>query len=91
MKPEPAPSHATAIWVLLVVATLASWWMAEGHTLPAQAATTAALLMAGFKVRLVLLYFMELRHAPLLWRAGFEAWLLVCLGVILAGYWLPLS
>lgn len=88
MRSEPAPSHATAVWALLAVATLASWWLADGHALAARTATTAALLIAAFKVRLVLLHFMELRHAPLRWRAVFEAWLLLCFGVILAGYWL---
>ncbi|HSV71937.1 MAG TPA: cytochrome C oxidase subunit IV family protein [Methylibium sp.] len=87
MRSAPAPSHATAVWALLVGATLTAWWLADGHGLPARLATTAALLIAAFKVRLVLLHFMELRHAPLRWRAVFEAWLVICSGVILAGYW----
>jgi cytochrome c oxidase subunit IV len=86
--PLSGSAHATAVWLLLVAATALSWWLVERHVLPAHLATTAALGLATFKARLVFLHFMELRSAPLLWRLLFEAWVLLCAGAILAGYWL---
>jgi len=83
-------SHATLVWLVLVFATSLSWWLVEHHAVPARVATTAALAIAAFKARLVFLHFMELRTAPLVWRALFEAWALLCAGAILAGYWLAL-
>lgn len=85
---DSATSRATGIWLVLLAATLAAWWIADRQAVSAPLATTAALLAAAFKVRLVLMHFMELRHAPLRWRALFEAWLLLSFSLILAGYWL---
>lgn len=91
MKACASPSaHATAVWLILVLATCASWWLVEHEAVPARVATTAALAVAAFKARLVFLHFMELRTAPLAWRLLFEAWALLSAGTIVAGYWLAL-
>jgi hypothetical protein len=69
-------------WCLLVLATGATFWLrAQGWVgLGAGAATLA---IAYFKARLVILDFMELRHAPRLWRGIVEGWLLlVCLALL---------
>jgi hypothetical protein len=79
--------HATRVWLLLVVATGLTYWIAEGHGVPAQVAATAAILIAGFKARLVFLHFMELRVAPWPWRLAFEAWIVLSVSFILIGYW----
>ena len=34
----------------------------------------AVMLIAMVKIRLVIIYFMDLKRAPLVWRALFEAW-----------------
>jgi heme/copper-type cytochrome/quinol oxidase subunit 4 len=86
-SPSSPTAHATAVWLVLVSATILSWWLIEHHSVPARVATTAVILIAALKVRLVFLHFMELRTAPLAWRALFEAWALLCAGIILAGYW----
>jgi len=70
---------ATAVWVVLIAATAASWTLGSqhgvhGHTL----ASVIILLIAFIKVRLVGLYFMELREAPIVLRGLFEAY---CLAV----------
>jgi heme/copper-type cytochrome/quinol oxidase subunit 4 len=83
-------SHATTLWLMLMSITGLSWWLVEHHAVPAHLATTAALLIAAFKARLVFLHFMELRSAPLPWRWVFEAWILLCFGVIAGGYWLAM-
>jgi heme/copper-type cytochrome/quinol oxidase subunit 4 len=76
----------TVVWVVLVVATCTStWWLSQGGV-GASVGTVAILLVAAFKVRLVMLHFMELRHAPVAWRCVYEGWLFVCTGAILAIY-----
>jgi hypothetical protein len=88
MPTRPSPRQATGIWLLLVTATLISWWLVERRGIGAHVATTTALLIAGFKARMVLQNFMELRTAPPIWRAVFDAWVVVFIGSILAGYWI---
>ena len=87
---HPTPRQATGVWLVLVAATLVSWWLVERRGAAAHIATTTALLIARFKVRMVLQNFMELRTAPRLWRAVFDAWVAVFIGVIVAGYWIAL-
>lgn len=63
-------------WLLLVAATIVGYLLrVDGAGGPAIGAATLAI--ACWKGRLVLLDFMELRHAPLLWRALVEGWLTV--------------
>lgn len=83
--------HATRVWLLLMLATALTYWLADGHGVPAHLAATAALLIAGLKARLVFLDFMELRHKPWPWRLAFEAWALVSVAAILAGYWMSMG
>ena len=67
-------NHRT--WLLLTLATAATFSVrAEG--LAGFAAGFATLAIACFKGRLVILDFMELRHAPRVWRAVIEGWLLL--------------
>ena len=89
MKAPASPTaHATAVWLLLVLATCASWWMVEHDAVPARVATSAAVIIAMLKARLVFLHFMELRSAPRAWRAVFEFWAALSAGLILTGYWI---
>ena len=77
----------TAVWLLLVVATLFSWESAHvgrDHRL----ATGAVLVIAFIKVRFVGLEFMELRVAPLPLRLIFEAWVVLACAALLILYWL---
>jgi hypothetical protein len=80
----------TAIWSLLIVATLLSWWLGTDHGLGSAGdhtpATLAILLVAFVKVRCVGLYFMELRDAPLALRVLFEAYVVVVCGAVLGLY-----
>jgi hypothetical protein len=72
-------------WLLLVGATAAALWMREdglgGFTI---GVTTLAIAYA--KGRLVVLDFMELRCAPLLWRCLLEGWLLLISALIVTIY-----
>lgn len=82
---------ATRIWLLLMLATGLTWFLVEGHAVSAPIAATSAVLIGGIKARLVFMRYMELQHAPRVWRLLFEAWALVCVSFILLGYWLASS
>jgi hypothetical protein len=75
-----------AVWLLLVAATLLSWETRGASD--RRLATSAALLIALMKARLIGLEFMELRRAPLALRLAFELWVLVVCAGLLGLYWL---
>ncbi len=78
---------ATLVWLFLMAATCVTTWGLSKDQFTASVATLSIILIAAIKVRLVLLHFMELRHAPLPWRLLLEAWVLVVTGAI-AGFYL---
>jgi hypothetical protein len=49
------------------------------------------LAIAFVKGRLVILDFMELRDAPLMWRLLLEGWLILVSSLILLAYWISLK
>lgn len=77
---------ATLVWIVLMVATIVTTWGLSKDAFAAKFATVSIMLIAAFKVRLVLLHFMELRHAPIPLRLVFEAWVLVATAAILGIY-----
>jgi hypothetical protein len=85
-------SYTSGIWLLLILLTAFSWWLsATGASRPVQAAhiaTTSMFLVAFFKVRMVGMHFMEIKHAPWSLRLLFEAWALGACGAIVGLYWL---
>ena len=75
------------VWLLLVGATVLSWEMGHGVGLHELAQIRAAVIVVAFiKVRLVILDFMEIRHAPLGVRVVAEAWVLLVCSALLALY-----
>ncbi|MCX5085467.1 cytochrome C oxidase subunit IV family protein [Streptomyces sp. NBC_00401] len=70
-------TKATAIWAVLVALTTLSWMLGTTHgfgTDGHRRASVVILVVALFKARLVGLHFMDLRRAPTVLRALFEAW-----------------
>ena len=80
-------TNASLIWVLLCALTIVSWALGTnhgagaGHHLPASRVIFA---VAVFKVRLVGLYFMELKMAPTVLRGLFEGYCLGLFGLLTA-------
>ena len=76
----------TIVWLALVAITCVSWAMGSNHgAMSRDVFLESALLvvLAFFKVRLIILYFMEVRHGPVLLRLSCEAWLIAsCLGML---------
>lgn len=62
------------MWVLLILATVASWALGDSHAPSHQLASVVVIGVAFVKVRFVGRYFMELRDAP------------QAMGVVLDGY-----
>lgn len=71
-------TRSTAIWLLLIVATLASWAMGHGVgiTDPSHAGI-AIIVVSMIKFRFILFEFMELRGAPTAMRLTGEVWCLL--------------
>jgi caa(3)-type oxidase subunit IV len=77
-------SRISLIWLVLIAATLVSWKVGTDHGVHAHLATVIVLLVAFIKVRLVGMYFMELREAPLPLRLIFEGYcVVVCTTLII--------
>jgi len=74
----------TVVWLILIAATLFSWWMGTDHGFKNEDLVGSLVLLVAFiKVRFVGLYFMEHRHSPIPLRIIFEVWcLVVCSTVI---------
>lgn len=78
----------TFVWLLLTLITCFSWMLGTGQIkagLVSHAeASLGIIVLAFFKVRLVILHFMEVRTAPLVLRAVCELWIaLVCATVVI--------
>ncbi|WP_445187819.1 cytochrome C oxidase subunit IV family protein [Pseudonocardia sp. Cha107L01] len=76
----------SVVWIVLMVLTCISTWCLSKDAFSPLVATVGIFLIAAFKVCLVVLHFMELRHAPIPVRLAFEAWIVVATGVILGFY-----
>lgn len=65
---------AVLTWLFLVCATLATFWLAESHSLTVQWAVSIVMLIALLKARMIVLHYMAMKHAPRAWRIAFELW-----------------
>ncbi len=81
-----------AIWLLLLLATAVTWWLGEsgqvgtGSIAPVLVIFAMALLKGWY----VVLDFMKLRSAPVLWRRLLQGWLVLVIALILLAYWIAL-
>ncbi len=77
------PAH---VWIILVAATLLSWFL-KGDAVAAQLAATAVILIAACKINLVISHFMELKWQPAPYRLVVTGWLALVTTIIIGGYW----
>jgi amino acid transporter len=80
---------ATAVWAVLLLATLITWLLGAGHAILVDNATIATVfvvLIAFIKVDLVGRYFMELNHAPRRLAFLFHGWTLITASVVISIY-----
>lgn len=81
---------ANRAWLILLVATAITWYLGEVGA-AGTASIIAMLAIAFVKGRLVILDFMELRDAPLMWRTLLEGWLILVSSLILLAYWISIK
>jgi heme/copper-type cytochrome/quinol oxidase subunit 4 len=74
------------VWLLLILATLASWLLTE-DVQAARFGATVVILIAAFKINLVVSYFMELGWQPQPFRIVISGWILFVSTIIIVGYW----
>lgn len=80
------------IWIILLLATATTYWLGESG-LSGRAGMTPVLVMFGMafiKGLLVIYDFMELRHAPRLWKLLLVGWLVFVTSMIVLAYWIGL-
>jgi hypothetical protein len=78
--------RVTRVWLALMALTaLTTWGLSKDLFSPA-IAVVGTFLIAGLKVRYVMLDFMELRFAPLGARVFFQAWIVAVIALVL-GLW----
>jgi hypothetical protein len=88
--PHGTPRRATLLWLGLIAATLSSWALgAAGAAGPAIVGLLAAISL--WKGSVIILDFMALRHAPMLWRALVVGWMVLVWAVIGIAYWKALA
>jgi Prokaryotic Cytochrome C oxidase subunit IV len=78
-------TKASVAWLALVVLTVTQWAIGthDGVSGPYHVPASVVIFFVGvFKVRLVGLYFMELREAPVALRSAFETYCVVLLAVL---------
>jgi heme/copper-type cytochrome/quinol oxidase subunit 4 len=79
-------NRISLIWLALIGATLISWWIGTDDAANPQLGTATVLIVVFVKVRLIGLYFMELRDAPLPLRLLFEGYCLIVCAALLVMY-----
>jgi hypothetical protein len=77
-------------WLVLSAITLLAWWMGAHHGAdvprPDVAVAMGAITITIVKVRIIVLEFMEVRHAPARLRHIIDAWLVVFGVAMLVAY-----
>jgi len=68
------------IWLVLLALTISAWL--AGHRLDGAWLPLLVLGLAAIKGQLVIDHFMELKHAPRLFRYAVSGWLLTVLGLV---------
>lgn len=77
---------AIHVWAILVAATLLSWFL-KSEVVSAKVGATAVILIAAFKINLVVSHFMELKWQPRPFRFIVTGWLALVTIIITGGYW----
>lgn len=82
----------SVVWLILAGLTCVAWLIGNKYSSLVPEAfkymTVAVVVLAFFKVRLVILYFMEIDHAPLPLRIIFEAWCVIFCAVVSVMYFI---
>ena len=78
--------RSTTVWLALMSLTALTTWGLSKDVFSPAVAVVGTFLIAGLKVRYVMVDFMELRFAPLAARVFFQAWIVAVI-VLVLGLW----
>ena len=82
----------TRLWLVLLLATVLSWWLGADSPLRSQQtfvlSALSILAVAIIKCRLVIWHYMEVKLAPAWLQRACDAWLLLNFGMVSSFYWL---
>lgn len=67
---------ATIVWLILVVASVGTTWVGDHHAAFAKWSAVIIMVVAAFKSRVILTYYMDLKASPLSLRIAYDAWIL---------------
>lgn len=87
---EKLVNSPTAIWTILVSFTLVSLLIVEG-TLLGPYSSIVIVLIAAAKSRMVILHYMEAKHAPQHWRFLYETWNFAATAIIVIGQYMTMT
>jgi hypothetical protein len=82
-------NRLSLVWLILVGVTALSWEAGHGALSDLDLARAAVIGVAFFKVRYVILDFMEIRHAPVAMRMVGEIWAVSVCAVLIGLYVVP--
>ncbi|MFM2098708.1 MAG: Prokaryotic Cytochrome oxidase subunit [Pseudomonadota bacterium] len=74
------------VWLMLIAATLISWAVTENMP-SARLGSTAVILIAAFKINMVIAHFMELKWQPRPFRLVLSGWIALVSLIIIGGMW----
>jgi Prokaryotic Cytochrome C oxidase subunit IV len=74
------------VWLILIAATLISWAVTENMP-AARLGSTAVILIAAFKINMVIAHFMELKWQPRPFRLVLSGWIALVSLIIIGGMW----
>jgi heme/copper-type cytochrome/quinol oxidase subunit 4 len=81
-------NRVTAVFLVLIGATIVSWVFSHGDGfVEGRYAGLVVIVVAFIKIRLILLDFMDLRHAPPPMRIAMTAWIVVICAALCYLYW----
>jgi hypothetical protein len=78
--------RTSIVWLVLVVATLASWMLGSEDAGAARMGSCAILLIAFIKVRLIGRHFMEIKDSPRTLRIAFDIYVIVSWSLLTGFY-----
>lgn len=80
----------SAVWAVLVILTILSMVIVEGAALGAYSAF-AIVFIAAAKSRMVILHYMEAKHASAHWRLLYETWNFAAAATIIIGHYMTMA
>lgn len=85
----------SCVWFFLAALTGLSWMLGDGYgdyeLSQYKYITVGIFIVAFFKIRLVIMHFMEIGNAPLAFRLVFEAWVALVCSLLIGLYLFPLA